>query len=54
LTTTAYDLPHQLREVMDDLRLGRLTLRTEDAQRARFIDRLGRRIFAGMIVSSSV
>ena len=54
LSATAYDLPHQLREVMDDLRLGRLTLRTSDTQRSRDVDRLGRRIFAGMIVSSSV
>jgi ubiquinone biosynthesis protein len=54
LSATAYDLPHQLREVMDDLRLGRLTLRTSDVQRSRDVDRLGRRIFAGMIVSSSV
>ena len=54
LSSTAYDLPHQVREVMDDLRMGRLTLRTEDIQAPQNLDRLGRRIFAGLIVSSFV
>jgi len=54
LSTTAYDLPHQVREVMDDLRMGRLTLRTEDTRAPQNLDRLGRRVFAGLIVSSFV
>jgi ubiquinone biosynthesis protein len=50
LSAAAYDLPQQMREVMDDLRLGRLTLRTQDTQTPRVMDRLGRRVFAGLVV----
>jgi ubiquinone biosynthesis protein len=49
-----YDLPQQMREVMDDLRLGRLTLQTTDMSHNRVVDRLGRRIFAGLIVSAFI
>jgi len=54
LTGATYDLPQQLREVMDDLRLGRLTLQTSDPNALRVGDRLGRRIFAGLVVSAFV
>ena len=39
---------------MDDLRLGRLTLQTRDQDQERVVDRLGRRIFAGLVVSAFV
>lgn len=54
LSSAAYDMPHQMREVLDDLRLGRLTLRTKNPDDVRVVDRLGRRVFAGLIVSASV
>jgi ubiquinone biosynthesis protein len=52
LSTAAYDLPQQLREVMDDLRTGRLTVQAQDADTTRVLDRLGRRIFSGFLVAS--
>ena len=54
LSTTAYDLPQQLREVLEDLRLGRLTLRTTDETALKSIDRLGRRLRAGFFVTAFV
>ncbi|MDI1448059.1 AarF/ABC1/UbiB kinase family protein [Polyangium sp. 6x1] len=54
LSGAAYDLPQQLREVLDDLRLGRLTLRTTDPTLPRTVDRLGRRLFAGFVVATFV
>ncbi|MBI4704403.1 MAG: AarF/ABC1/UbiB kinase family protein [Deltaproteobacteria bacterium] len=52
LAGAAYDLPQQAREVLDELRTGRLTLRTEDPSAGRISDRLGRRLFAGLVVGS--
>ncbi len=44
----------QLREVLDDLRLGRLTMRvTEPAMPAMF-DRAGRRVFSGLVVMGAL
>ena len=54
LSSAAYDLPQQTREIMDDLRLGRLVLQTQDVESAPVVDRLGRRIFAGLVVASFV
>ncbi len=54
LSSVAYDLPQQLREVMDDLRLGRLTLQTQDVDSPQALDRLGRRILAGLVVAAFV
>jgi len=54
LSTAAYDLPQQMREVLDDLRLGRLSLRTNDPEAHKMADRLGRRIFAGLVVATFV
>ncbi|MFO0675126.1 MAG: AarF/ABC1/UbiB kinase family protein [Polyangiaceae bacterium] len=51
LTRAGYDMPMQLREVLDDLRLGRLALRTPDPELARTADRLGRRIVTGLVVT---
>jgi ubiquinone biosynthesis protein len=48
----AYDLPQQAREVLDDLRLGRLTLQTSDPTMPALVDRLGRRLFSGLVVAS--
>lgn len=54
LSTTAYDVPQQLREVLDDLRLGRLTLKVTDDQQPRAMDRLGRRVFSGVTSGSLI
>jgi ubiquinone biosynthesis protein len=54
LSVAAYDLPQQMREVLDDLRLGRLTVRTSDPTLPTTVDRLGRRLFVGFVVSAFV
>jgi ubiquinone biosynthesis protein len=54
LSGAAYELPQQIREVMDDLRTGRLTLQTRELGAPRVGDRLGRRVFSGMVVSAQV
>lgn len=54
LSMTAYDLPQQTREVLDDLRLGRLTIRTSDEAMPRSIEQLGRRLRAGLLVAAFV
>jgi len=52
LSRAGYDMPMQLREVLDDLRLGRLTVRAPDPELAVANDRLGRRVFSGLVVGS--
>jgi len=54
LSRAGYDVPLQAREVLEDLRLGRLSLRTADPALPLAADRLGRRIFSGMVVASSI
>jgi ubiquinone biosynthesis protein len=54
LSGAAYDMPQQMREILDDLRLGRLTLQTKDPGLAAALDRLGRAFFAGAVVASTV
>jgi ubiquinone biosynthesis protein len=54
LSGAAYDMPQQLREILDDLRLGRLTLQTKDPALPAALDRLGRSLFAAAVVASSV
>jgi len=54
LGSAAYDLPQQVREVMEDLRMGRLTLQTNDEKQERVLDRLGRRAFAGIVLATFV
>lgn len=54
LSGAAYDLPQQLREVLDDLRLGRLTLQTTNPTLPKVVDRLGRRVFSGLVVVTFV
>ncbi len=53
LSAAAYDLPQQMREVLEDLRLGRLTVRTQDVEQRDVVDRLGRRVLAGLVIASS-
>ena len=54
LSRAGYDMPMQAREVLEDLRLGRMVLRTEDPGLPGAADRLGRRLFSGMIVATLV
>jgi ubiquinone biosynthesis protein len=54
LSGAAYQMPGQLGEVLDDLRMGRLAVRTSDPLAPRYADRLGRRLFTGLTVSAFV
>ena len=54
ISGAAYGLPQQTREILEDLRLGRLTLNMNDTVMPRTVDRLGRRVFAGLVVASFV
>jgi len=54
LSKAGLDMPMHLREVLDDLRLGRLSLRTIDPALPRTADRLGRRLYTGLIVASLI
>jgi ubiquinone biosynthesis protein len=50
LSRAGYDVPLQAREVLEDLRLGRLELRTADPMLPVAADRLGRRVFSGVVI----
>jgi ubiquinone biosynthesis protein len=50
----AADLPMQLGELFDDLRRGDLAIRTIDRELPSALDRLGRRVFAGMVASVAI
>jgi ubiquinone biosynthesis protein len=52
LSGATSQLPEQLQEVLEDLRLGRLAIRTTDTEIRDASDRLGRRIFSAMIASA--
>jgi ubiquinone biosynthesis protein len=54
LSRAGYDMPMQLRDVLEDLRLGRMVLRTEDPGLPHAADRLGRRLFSGLVVGALV
>ena len=54
LSATAYDLPQQVREILDDVRMGRLGVRSSDPAMPAIADRLGRRLFAGLVGASCV
>jgi ubiquinone biosynthesis protein len=54
MSGAAYELPQQLREVMDDLRGGRLVVQSRNAESATMLDRLGRRIVAGLVAGSCI
>lgn len=53
LSAASYDVPLQAREVLEDLRLGRLVVNTTDPSMPLAQDRLGRRIFSGLVVAGS-
>jgi ubiquinone biosynthesis protein len=52
LSGATYNVPQQLQEVLADVRMGRLTLRTEDLQASRSADRIGRHLFSALIISA--
>jgi ubiquinone biosynthesis protein len=54
MSGAAYELPQQLREVMDDLRGGRLVVQSRNVESATMLDRLGRRIVAGLVAGSCI
>jgi ubiquinone biosynthesis protein len=54
LSGATQHLPEQIRDVLDDLRFGRLTVRTNDADGAGASDRLGRRIYSGIVGGSLI
>jgi ubiquinone biosynthesis protein len=54
LSGAAYDMPQQMREILDDLRLGRLTLQTKDPALPAALDRLGRSLFSALVVAAFV
>ncbi len=45
----SYKVPQQLEEVLDDLRLGRLRVHTEDLTQAASTERYGRRLFSAVV-----
>jgi ubiquinone biosynthesis protein len=53
LSRAGYDVPIQAREVLEDLRLGRLNIRIAEATLAPAADRLGRRLFSGLVIASA-
>ncbi len=50
----AGQMPEQVSEILEDLRKGHLTLKTADAETPLAFDRLGRRLFASLVVASLV
>jgi ubiquinone biosynthesis protein len=54
LSRASYDMPMQLRDVLEDLRLGRMTVRTEDPGLPSAADRLGRRLFSGLTAAALI
>lgn len=54
LSGAAYDVPQQTREVLDDLRLGRLRITSVDPGMPLAMDRLGRRVFSGLVIAAFI
>ncbi len=54
LSRAGYDVPIQAREILEDLRLGRLVVKTADPGLPLAADRLGRRLFSGVVVASMI
>lgn len=54
LSGASYNVPQQLQEVLDDLRLGRLEVKTLDPVQGAAADKLGRRVFAAVVGGSFV
>jgi ubiquinone biosynthesis protein len=53
LSDATVNLPHQLSDVLDDVRLGRLKVTTESIESKHAMDRLGRRVLASAIFGSA-
>jgi ubiquinone biosynthesis protein len=54
LGQSTYDLPQLAREVLEDLRLGRLTVSAVDTKLPAALDRLGRRVFNALVAGAVV
>ncbi len=54
LSGAAYEMPQQMREILDDLRLGRLTVQTTNPALPAALDRLGRSLFRAVVVAAFV
>ena len=54
LSRAGYDVPLQAREVLEDLRLGRLVVKTADPGLPLAADRLGRRVFSSVVIASMI
>ena len=54
LSRAGYDMPMQMREVLDDLRLGRMQVQAPDPGLSGAADRLGRRMFSGLVVAGAL
>jgi len=54
LGSAASEMPLQLEEILEDLRKGAFTIRTQQTQLESAADRLGRRAFSGMVVGSLI
>jgi ubiquinone biosynthesis protein len=50
----ASKMPLQLEEILDDLRKGAFSIRTQQTQLESAADRLGRRAFSGLVVGASI
>jgi ubiquinone biosynthesis protein len=53
LSRAGYDVPLQAREILEDLRLGRLVVKTADPGLPLAADRLGRRLFTGLVIAAA-
>lgn len=49
-----YNVPQQVEEVLDDLRVGRLSIQTSDKEKASVTGQLGRRLLTGALASSQI
>ncbi len=52
LSGATYSVPQQVQDILHDLRLGRLVLKTDNPKIVHSADRLGRHIFSGLITSA--
>jgi ubiquinone biosynthesis protein len=54
LTTGAVDLPGQVHDILDDLRSGKLEVKSRDPELALATERLGRRVFTGLVTTALI
>ncbi|MBZ0231926.1 MAG: hypothetical protein K8M05_06205, partial [Deltaproteobacteria bacterium] len=54
LTTGAVDLPGQVHDILDDLRSGKLEVKSRDPELALATERLGRRVFTAVLATALV